>query len=295
MPIALDTSSASTLKSGVTTSWSHTCTGSNLALLIGFFGDTTDIVTGVTYGGISLTLIDKKQVPGDRFIYLYGLLNPATGSNSVVVTASGSIFMDGIAASYTGVKQSGLPDAETTASASSANSLTTSLTTATDLAWTVLFSKTSGGDPTAGTGATVRQHENGVGFFDSNGTITPAGPTSMQVTGSNVNFATVMAAIAPAITATPVKDTTRDWAEKQALQTKTGLTNVSSLYDLRRAFYGGKVSTTDAIRAYLKSQLSITTPQSLSDLWRLFFISKSVTYRVNLNDMAKDFFQNVGF
>lgn len=85
-------------------------------------------------------------------------------------------------------------------------------------------------------------------------------------------------------------------AEVQALQSITGITTgAPSLHDLRTAYYGGKVSQNDAIRAYLQSQLGNTSIQSLTDLWRLFFIFKGVTNRVSLGDMARDFFTNVGF
>jgi len=83
--------------------------------------------------------------------------------------------------------------------------------------------------------------------------------------------------------------------EKQALQTKTGLTTNFSLCDLRTAYYGGKVSQNDAIRAFLQSKLGNITTQSLNDLWRLYFIFKGTANQVSLGDMAKDFFTNVGF
>lgn len=90
-----------------------------------------------------------------------------------------------------------------------------------------------------------------------------------------------------------------NYAEKLAIRKKLGLTNANfSLYDLRKLFYSGdnkSVSQNDAIRAYLQSQLGNTTTQSLNDLWRLFFISKGVTNQVSLSDMARYFFQNIGF
>ena len=88
---------------------------------------------------------------------------------------------------------------------------------------------------------------------------------------------------------------TRNYQEKIALQNKTGLATNFSLHDLRIAYYGGKVSQQDAIRAFLQSQLSNTTTQSLNDLWRLYFIFKGATNQVSLGDMAKDFFTNIGF
>lgn len=82
----------------------------------------------------------------------------------------------------------------------------------------------------------------------------------------------------------------KDSAEKQFLQAETTLTTTHSLYDLRRAFYGGNVSTTDAIRAYLQAQTGLTTIQSLGDLWRQYFIGMGITNQVSLGDMARDYF-----
>lgn len=84
-------------------------------------------------------------------------------------------------------------------------------------------------------------------------------------------------------------------AEIARLQSQTGLSSNFSLFDLRTAFFGGKVSQNDAIKAYLQTQTGLTGNQSLGDLWRQYFIGKGVTNQTSLTDMARDFFVNVGF
>ena len=103
---------------GTTTSltYSYTVgTNSNRLLLVSVVGDpTVDDISSVTYAGASMTLITKVQTPGDRWHYLYYLLAPASGTNSVVVTAASSHYLISEAASWYNVTQSGQPEAYTT-------------------------------------------------------------------------------------------------------------------------------------------------------------------------------------
>ena len=200
MAIALDTSSASGLKTTAQSkTWLHTCTGSDLILFVGCFGDNdNDNITGITYNSVPLTLINKVQVPSDRWLYLYYLIAPATGEHSILVSESPAEYFSGFGVSYTGVKQSDQPDNNTTKTDTAKTSITTALTTVADNCWTILLGKNLA-TPSAGTGSTVRQVDSGIGVFDSNGAITPAGEYSMQITyGSNTSWATIMASLAPA-------------------------------------------------------------------------------------------------
>jgi hypothetical protein len=119
--IAHDADSNSGTPGNVSTfTWSHTCTGSNLVLVVAVFlqysnvGDTT--VTGVTYNGVSLT---AQQTIDNSTGLVYGwigyLKGPATGSNTVSVTLSRALGAAGAVAagatSYTGVSQTSPIDA----------------------------------------------------------------------------------------------------------------------------------------------------------------------------------------
>lgn len=99
MAIAHDanaTASASWPASSI--SWSHTCTGSNLLLLVGV-SDTVDWTTQSafptgTYGSQSLTKIQTKQTNNTSNTGIcgqWGLIAPSTGTHTITVTgASGT-------------------------------------------------------------------------------------------------------------------------------------------------------------------------------------------------------------
>lgn len=190
--------------------YSYTCgSGLNRLLVVAINGDVlTDLITGVTYAGVSMTLIDKQTAnTGERWQYLFYLLAPATGANNVVISASGTC--DSIAsgaADYTGVSASGQPDATTKHSTAVAgNTFTTSITTVTDSSWTILsdISFSDGTPPTAGTGLTRRTFDPSFGSWslhDSGGVVNPAGSYSMTTNrGSNANsWGHVVAAFKPA-------------------------------------------------------------------------------------------------
>lgn len=202
MAIAFDAASDGGAITATSLSWSHTCTGANRILFVGFNGDNSggaDDITGVTYNSVAMTLAVKKINPtsGDRNLYLYYLIAPATGSHTVTISASGSHNLSGGALSYTGAKQSSQPDATTTnvEVSSASKTLTTAIVTVNDNSWSVLlegcFDGSSG--PIAGTGATLRQLDTistfgAWGLFDSNAAIHPAGSYSMTTTRTSDPF-----------------------------------------------------------------------------------------------------------
>ena len=209
MPIAFDTAvDGSLVNPGTSLTWSHTHTGNNLLSLVSVFGDTQggDVdgskITGVTNNSVSMTELARVLPSGDRWLYLFYLLAPATGAHNIVVSASSSIVIAGQSASYTGVKQSGFPDNSTTNTANTALDITTSLATSANNCWTFLATKNSIGASAADTGSTLRiSNANGMGIYDSNALITPAGSYSMKVNiGSLANWAAIMASFAPADT-----------------------------------------------------------------------------------------------
>lgn len=204
MAIALDTFSNGNFISGTTRTFQHTCTGSDLILFVeAVINTSTDLVTGVTYNGVSMTRIQTVSPTANRRLYLYYLIAPATGSAlNVVITASSSTAIGGNAVSYTGVAQSGtIIDVSTTAT-DTTSPVATSLTTTIDNCWTILCTTVDSTSPfTASTGSTFRVQNTtyqDVSIFDSNGAITPAGSTTMTVTVVTITTAgTIMAAFAP--------------------------------------------------------------------------------------------------
>src|SRR5580765_6348999 len=201
MAIALDTSvdGGITVAAGATLSWSHTCTGSDLCLLVACFGGGlsgntgNDDITGVDYNGSALTNLGKVQTPSDRYVYLWGLLNPSTGSHTVTVTNSdvADAVIAGQSVSYTGVKQSGLPDQATTNTGSSQTTFSLGvLVLSTANCWLVAAGKNTVGLASAGSNTTARQSTaSGLGTFDSNGVVSTGTLKHLDATiGSAANW-----------------------------------------------------------------------------------------------------------
>lgn len=111
--------------------------GSNRILLVFVGKEGTATVTGVTYNGVAMTLIDPPGTIDENTLTgleVYRLVAPATGTNNVVVTMSTNIGgldrVTAVAASFTGVDQTN-PIAGQASNAASAlnNPFTTSVTT----------------------------------------------------------------------------------------------------------------------------------------------------------------------
>lgn len=198
MAIALDTSTdGGFVNTGTSLTFSHTCSGSDRVLFVAAFGDTADLVTGATYNSVAMTLVGKDIVGIDRYVYLYVLFNPASGANNVVISASSSIVIQGLAVSYTGADQSGSVD-----SSAHSNNPSTSLVQSTTVvaanSWTVAAFRTNATTATAGTGSTERKKYGGLYLADSNGPLA-AGSRSMTYDNSVGNgWSGVIASFAPA-------------------------------------------------------------------------------------------------
>ena len=203
MAIAFD--SASSAGAGTTSiTVSHTCTGSNLVLFAGVKiyngANPGDKLSTVTYNGVSMTQLTKiAQNSGTEF-YLYGLLSPSTGANNLIATPVSSVTeIDIFGISYTGVLQSGLPDAINSANSPTSPN-TISVTTVKDNCWLVgYFCSDNGSAVAAGTGTTQRANITYAGMScDSNGAKTPAGSYSLQATGTTTTTG-IVASFAPNI------------------------------------------------------------------------------------------------
>lgn len=185
--------------------FAHTVgSGSNRILWVSVLGSSVSSadVSGVTYAGTAMTLIASKQANSGRFIYLFYLVAPATGSNNVVIT-SASNFTWGGASSYSGASQTGVPDASNTGdSGASATSWTDSVTTTANNCWTVIAGRSNAGGIGAGASTTQRASESAFGtanICDSNAAVTPAGSASLTITGIGGDWLYgVMASFAPA-------------------------------------------------------------------------------------------------
>jgi hypothetical protein len=192
---------------GSTTSltYSYTVgTGANRLLVVNLIGDTSaDNISSVTYAGAPMTLLGKLQAPSNNFQYVYYLLNPASGSNNIVITAGTAHYLISEAASWYNVQQSAQPDAVTTNTAlTGATSMTTSLTTVANGAL-VVQGLWSYGHPEAGPGAdslVIDAAIGGAGIFASTASpVSPAGNVSMTtISDGTQSSGVIMASFAPA-------------------------------------------------------------------------------------------------
>jgi len=207
MAIAFDATTYGGFATATSLTFAHTVTGSDTLLLVGVQGDSaTDAITGVTYNAVGMTLVAKIQhsPPTGRWIYLFRLAGAATGAHNVVISSSGSIFIQGFAASYTGVDQTTPIDSFNSGnSAAGQTTYTISTTVVGSNCWLAsFFNLFSGvaGPLTAGTGSTRRATDTNftsAALFDSNGTVA-SGSRSMQVNWTSVDSgAAVICSFAP--------------------------------------------------------------------------------------------------
>lgn len=212
MAIAFDAETgAFTNSSSGSLTFSHTCTGSNRALYVAVCTSAATTVTGITYAGAAMTLVDSYTATGQDAITdntLYMLIAPASGANDVIVTASASghiIYAQ--AASYTGAAQSGQPPHQTKNSANAATSLTTTVNTSsapsTDNCWVIggyfldgNFTVSAGASTTLrSTNASIK---NWLGIMDGNAAVTPAGSSSLiHNASSSCNLRGIITSLAP--------------------------------------------------------------------------------------------------
>ena len=171
----------------------------------------TSHVSGVTWNGVSLTnatlggnsVIYGRASSKDEFRVWY-LINPDVGAHNLVITSNNSeaVTVEGLAAFYSGVSQTGFPDSSNSASAQGP-SATPSLSTTVVAANCWLITGVVGDYsalPVNSSGITVRQNDNqngGDGIGDSNGTVSTGSQTMTWAT-DNVLYGMYIFSIAPA-------------------------------------------------------------------------------------------------
>lgn len=204
MAIAFDASTDGGSVSSTSLTYAHTCTGSNGILFVGVYGDATSI-TGATYAGVAMKLLSKRTSTSGPAGYVFQLVNPSTGANNVVVSASGTITIASMCASYTGANQSDIEDAlavGTQDGVGSGSWTGPSITTITNNDWVLMFTvKTFTEAPTAQNGWTTRESAASLCLIDHNGpeAIGNVSPVVAH-TGGSQNYAHIVVAFSPAAT-----------------------------------------------------------------------------------------------
>src|SRR3990167_8066727 len=207
--IAFDAAStaASDFPEDTSFTWNHTCTGSNLILVVGisWFDNTT--ISSITYAGNSLTNIRQDDNGTTIHSALYYILDPSTGSNAIVITFSGNTDARGGAISLTGVQQSSQPDANNGANGSDTTQ-TVDVTTVADNCWVIDCCSSGSGTISFSPGAGQTERWDGAdglgtqgrGTGSHEGPKTPAGAVTMSHTTSifTVDYAISAASFVPA-------------------------------------------------------------------------------------------------
>lgn len=185
MAIAFD-SSSSGIGGSASITVSHTCSGSDRVLFVVWrtTGDATPNVSSASYAGEAMTLVDVQGANNDlnNAVYLYYILNPATGTNDISVTMQSTATIGSLAAaSYTGVGSIG---ATNKTYGTTSGNYTNTVTTTKDNSWLVMGAYAV---QSAGTGTTSRANNNDVHIFDSNGAKSPTGSYSLVAVESYGN------------------------------------------------------------------------------------------------------------
>jgi len=115
-----------------TASWSHTCSGVNLVVVVGVAigaNPSGSVTTTATFGGVSMTSLGlvaaNNQTAG--YVQLFSLVGPATGASTVALTVSTASTITAGSVSFTGA--SGVGTAVTAFGSSTAPSVTVTGTT----------------------------------------------------------------------------------------------------------------------------------------------------------------------
>lgn len=190
MAIAFDATSNSGEQVGTAGySWSHTCGGDDLVLIVGVsMSNINQRVDSIRYAGVPLQRLSRATIPGNVVVEQWYLVNPLSGANPVVVQILGTnVNLRSLAGaiSLRGVDPENPVNVSNTA-ITGTDATSVSLTTTVDNCWIVdCVTKLylSGDTLTVGGGQTERWNQS----LATGGTLTfAAGSTKGPVsTGSN--------------------------------------------------------------------------------------------------------------
>jgi len=165
--------------------------GSNSYLVVGIFtfGQSTDTLTACTYAGTSMTKLATYggTIQGCALVY-YGVANPTSGSNNVVITSSGSLSNPDIIGHVFEDCSATQPNASATnTEGSSSGAFSTSPTSTVADTWGLLLTADGNGGITGSTVTSIDgwTNDSGVQAWSSEATLGTAGVEALTVTGAN--------------------------------------------------------------------------------------------------------------
>ena len=176
--------------------------GTDRYLVVGFMASQS--VSSVTYAGNSMTQINTVTSPGGVPIYFYGLVNPTSGSNNVVITIGSSGYIGSIFISFNNADQATPIDVSSSETSTASNTVSTAITTVTDGTYTVAFWRDDSGRTVTsnGAGTTMVYSSGGTGYHMARSTNpkSPAGATTLDgiAATSTPTWGALIIAIRPA-------------------------------------------------------------------------------------------------
>lgn len=136
-----------------------------------------------TYNGVSMTLMDTRSV-GANYVYIFGLVAPASGSNTFACSWTGGFQGAAEIVPYYGAAQS-LPSV-VAYNTGTGTALTNTISTTAANDWIVNFSTHRSGAVTSGTNNTILVSTTNCGGVGDSGAIVTPGSNSITATaGSN--------------------------------------------------------------------------------------------------------------
>ena len=202
MAVAITNSNTWATTVGANSSFSFTATGNYVIVAVAKRGSNS--TPTVTYGGVAMVGIAAQGNSSQNFIYVFGLLNPLSGSQTVNVTNGGSTTNHGtFACSLSGVNSTPVN--------TSNSGVTGSLSLTTTVPGCGIFHFANAGDAVvnsnnlaASTNLTNIDNTSGA-YIAARGTTFPqvsAGAITTEVTAAGFTIASVSIAIAPYVAAT---------------------------------------------------------------------------------------------
>lgn len=205
-----------------TYSWSHTCTGTDRFLAVDVsLLSAGSTVSGITYNSVALSLIAAKStVTSFGRIESWGLANPASGSNTIAVTLSGSIASSAGAVSYAGVHQTVPTEGAATNQATNvgAADATVDVTSVADQCW--IHAAVATDDTAITAGQTTRNNVTGAGGSGADEDFGPQAAATKTMNYTNVGALATWAIAGYAIRPTGASAgfTPRDWTHSPMFQ-----------------------------------------------------------------------------
>lgn len=194
MAIAFDAVANSTTSFSGTGSYSHTCTGTNLILVLSlvFANNVNATTSSPTYNGVAMT--QAATFTGNAKVQVWYLVNPATGSHTVSIPTNaggGANVVTAETVSLTGVSQTSPIGATGTGTTASGSSISASVTTTTPNSYLVDSASTfSSGSPSLTATGTNQTSRNGITYSSSNNISGQSTETTTSVGSYAVSYST---------------------------------------------------------------------------------------------------------